>query len=255
MAFSEPAPPPTHKASPGSDRTAPGWLCLTAKGPPANPLTPTPPHFLDNFLDELEKLSALTLPADQAKSNILEEIILEIKEEPSDLRPLPPASVPAKSSSLLPFPRSGVTSAAVRPSEATPLQDPRKTAQNKVADLTKLRKGFGGPEKVPEVLGDKFVASAHTNVGPLPQSLPVIGEEDEDIHEGVMSGIRRGPESQEPDALWCARDGTELTPSLHIEEEEEERKPDCLKYPVATPTDPRIPKEDSNAVKTSNEVF
>ncbi|XP_044912726.1 sorbin and SH3 domain-containing protein 2 isoform X17 [Felis catus] len=254
LAFSEPAPPPTHKASPGSDRTAQGRLRLTAECPPANPLTPTPPHSLDNFLDELEKLGALTLPADQAKPNILEEIILEIKEEPSDLLPLPPASAPAKSpSSLLPFPRSGVTSAAVRPSEATPLQDPRKTTQNKWAGLTKIRKGFGGPEKVPEVLGDKFVASAHTNVAPLPKSLPAIGEEDEDIYEGFLSGIRRGPECREPDALWCARDGTEVTPSLHIEEEEEERQPDCLKYPVATPTDPRIPKEDSSAVKTSTE--
>ncbi|XP_043414961.1 sorbin and SH3 domain-containing protein 2 isoform X16 [Prionailurus bengalensis] len=256
LAFSEPAPPPTHKASPGSDRTAQGRLRLTAECPPADPLTPTPPHSLDNFLDELEKLGALTLPADQAKPNILEEIILEIKEEPSDLLPLPPASAPAKSpSSLLPFPRSGVTSAAVRPSEATPLQDPRKTTQNKCAGLTKIRKGFGGPEKVPEVLGDKFVASAHTNVAPLPKSLPAIGEEDEDIYEGFLSGIRRGPECREPDALWCARDGTEVTPSLHIEEEEEERQPDCLKYPVATPTDPRIPKEDSSAVKTSTEVF
>lgn len=245
-----------HKAPPGSDRTAQGWLCLTAKCLPANPLTPTPPHFLDNFLDELEKLSDLTLSANQAKPNILEETILEIKEEPSDLLPLPPASVPAKSSSsLLPLPHSGVTSAAVRPFEATPLQDTRKTTQNKCADLTKIRKGFGGPEKVPEVLGDKFVASAHANMGPLPKSLPVIGEEDEDIYEGFMSGTRRGPESQEPDALWCACDGTEVTPSLHIEEEEEERKTDCLKYPVATPIDPRISKEDSSAMKTSNEVF
>nr|XP_060508940.1 sorbin and SH3 domain-containing protein 2 isoform X31 [Panthera onca] len=254
LAFSEPAPPPTHKASPGSDRTAQGRLRLTAECPPANPLTPTPPHSLDNFLDELEKLGALTLPADQAKPNILEEIVLEIKEEPSDLLPLPPASAPAKSpSSLLPFPRSGVTSAAVRPSEATPLQDPRKTTQNKCAGLTKRRKGFGGPEKVPEVLGDKFVASAHTNVAPLPQSLPAIGEEDEDIYEGFLSGVPRGPECREADALWCARDGTEVIPSLNIEEEEEERQPDCLKYPVATPTDPRIPKEDSSAVKTSTE--
>ncbi|XP_058579360.1 sorbin and SH3 domain-containing protein 2 isoform X24 [Neofelis nebulosa] len=254
LAFSEPAPPPTHKASPGSARTAQGRLRLTAECPPANPLTPTPPHSLDNFLDELEKLGALTLPADQAKPSVLEEIVLEIKEEPSDLLPLPPASAPAKSpSSPLPFPRSGVTSAAVRPSEATPLQDPRKTTQNKCAGLTKIRKGFGGPEKVPEVLGDKFVASAHTNVAPLPKSLPAIGEEDEDIYEGFLSGIPRGPECRGPDALWCARDGTEMTPSPNIEEEEEERQPDCLKYPVATPTDPRIPKEDSSAVKTSAE--
>ncbi|XP_040345889.1 sorbin and SH3 domain-containing protein 2 isoform X8 [Herpailurus yagouaroundi] len=253
LAFSEPAPPPMHKASPGSDRTAQGRLRLTAECPPANPLTPTPPHSLDNFLDELEKLGALTSPADRAKPNILEEIILEIQEEPSDLLPLPPASAPAKSPSVLPFPRSGVTSVAVWPSAATPLQDPRKTTQNKCAGLTKIRKGFGGPEKVPEVLGDKFVASAHTNVAPLPKSLPAIGEEDEDIYEGFLSGIRRRPECREPDASWCARDGTEVTPSLHIEEEEEERQPDGLKYPVATPTDPRIPKEDSSAVKTSTE--
>ncbi|XP_034503459.1 sorbin and SH3 domain-containing protein 2 isoform X3 [Ailuropoda melanoleuca] len=255
LASSEPAPPPMHKASPGSDKAAQGWLSLTATCPPANPLTPTPPPFLDNFLDELEKLGALTLSADQAKPDIPKEIILEIKEEPSVLLPLPPASVPAKSSSsLLPVPHAGVTSAAVA-SEAIPLQDPRKTTQSKFGDLTKMGKGFGGPKRVPEVLGDKFAASAHSSMGPLPISLPVIGEEDEDICEGFMSGIQRGPKAQEPDALWYARDGPEETPRLHIEEEEEERKPACLKYPVATPADPRTPKEDSNAAKTSNEVF
>lgn len=261
MAPSEPAPPPTHKASPGPRKgglqgLAQAALSLTAKCPPANPLALTPPPFLDSFLDELEKLSTLTLSGDQDKSNILEEITLEIQEEPSVLFPLPPASLPATSpSSLLPFTGSGVSSATAQLSEAVPLQDPRMTPQNKFADLTKMRRGFSGPDKVPKVLGDKFVASAHTSVGPLPQTLPVIGEEDEEIGEGVMSGIRRRPESQEADALWCGHVGTETTPSLHIEEEEEERKTDYLKYPVASPTDPRTPKEDSNAAKTSNEVF
>ncbi|CAK7296141.1 Sorbin and SH3 domain-containing protein 2 [Vulpes lagopus] len=251
LAFSEPAPPLMHKASPGSDKTARGWLSLTAKCPPANPLTPTPLLFLDNFLDELEKLGALPLPDDQAKPDILEDTILEIKEEPSGLLPLPPAAVPAKSaSSLPPFPCSGVTPATVLPSEAIASQDPQKTARNKFADLTKMRKGFGDPENLPHLPGDKCVASAHTHMGPWPKSLPVIGEE-EDICEGVMSGIRRGPESQDPDALWPACDGTEATPSLHIEEDEEERKP--IKSPVATPTDPRTPKEDSKAVKTHYE--
>ncbi|XP_048951115.1 sorbin and SH3 domain-containing protein 2 isoform X6 [Canis lupus dingo] len=251
LAFSEPAPSLMHKASPGSDKTARGWLSLTAKCPPANPLTPTPLLFLDNFLDELEKLSALPLPDDQAKPDILEDIVLEIKEEPSVLLPLPPAAVPAKSaSSLPPFPCSGGTPATVLPSEAIASQDPQKTARNKFADLTKMRKGFGDPEKLPQLPGDKCVASAHTHMGPWSKSLPVIGEE-EDICEGVMSGIRRGPESQDPDALWPACDGTEATPSLHIEEDEEEKKP--TKSPVATPTDPRTPKEDSKAVKTHHE--
>lgn len=261
MASSERAPPPRHKASPDSDKGAlqgitQEWLSLTAKSPPANPLTPTLPPFLDDFLDELEKLGAFTLSDDQAKPNILEEITLEIKEESSVLLPLPPASVPAKSPSFQPpFLCSGVTSTTVQPSEAMPLQDPRKTTQNKCADVTKMRKVFAGLEKIPEVLGDKFVASGHTDVGPLPQTLPIIGEEDEDICEGVTSGIQRGPESQEPDALWFGHDGTEVTPSLHIEEEEEERKPDCLKYAVTTSAGPRTPKEDSNAAKTINEVF
>uniref|UniRef100_A0A8C0S710 Sorbin and SH3 domain containing 2 n=1 Tax=Canis lupus familiaris TaxID=9615 RepID=A0A8C0S710_CANLF len=251
LAFSEPAPSLMHKASPGSDKTARGWLSLTAKCPPANPLTPTPLLFLDNFLDELEKLSALPLPDDQAKPDILEDIVLEIKEEPSVLLPLPPAAVPAKSaSSLPPFPCSGGTPATVLPSEAIASQDPQKTARNKFADLTKMRKGFGDPEKLPQLPGDKCVASAHTHMGPWSKSLPVIGEE-EDICEGVMSGIRRGPESQDPDALWPACDSTEATPSLHIEEDEEEKKP--TKSPVATPTDPRTPKEDSKAVKTHHE--
>lgn len=250
-----------HKASCDPDNGAlpgitQGWLSLTAQCPLAKPLTPTPLPSLDNFLDELEKLGALILPADQAKPNSLEEITLEIKEEPSVLLPLPAASVPAKSpSSQPPFPQLEVTPTAVQPYEATPLQDPRKTTQSKCADLTNMRKGFAGPEKALEVLGDKFVASTHTNVSPLPQTLPVIGEEDEEICEGVMSGIRRGPESQEPDSLWCGHNGTEVTPCLHIEEEEEERKPGCLKYAVATPTDPRTPKEDGSAAKTSNEVF
>ncbi|XP_073075238.1 sorbin and SH3 domain-containing protein 2 isoform X5 [Manis javanica] len=260
LASSEPAPPPMHKASPGPDKAAPqglaqGWLSATAKCPPANTLVPSPPPFLDNFLDELEKLSALTLAADLAKPNILEEITLEIKEEPSILLPLPPASVPAKPpSSLPPVPDSGVTSPAVQPSETMPLQDPRKTAPKKFADFTKMRRGFAHLEKVPEVLGDKLVASTHTDVGPLPKNLPVIGEEDEELYEEFVSGIRRGPESQKPDTLWYGHDGTEVTPCLHIEEEEAERKPDCLKYLVASPTDARAPTENSTAAKTSNEL-
>lgn len=259
LASSEPVPPPLHKASCGPDKGAlqgitPGWLSLTAKCPLVKPLAPTLPPFLDNFLDELEKLGALVLPADEAKPNTPEEITLEIKEDPSVVLPLPPASAPAKPpSSLLPLPCLGATSAAAQPPEAAPLQDSRKTPQNHFADLT-TRKGSAGPEKVPEVLGDKFVTSAHTSVGPLPQTLPVIGEEDEEIYEGVMAGIGRGPESQEPDALWCGHDGTEVTPLLHIEEEEE-RKADCLKFPIAMPTDPRSPKEDSNAAKPSEEVL
>ncbi|XP_032154708.1 sorbin and SH3 domain-containing protein 2 isoform X6 [Sapajus apella] len=252
LASSEPAPPPTHTASPGSLKgalrgTAQGRLSLTASCPPANPLAPTPPPSLDDFLDELEKLGALTLSADQAEPNILEDLSLEIKEEPAVPLPLPPASAPAESPSA----GAGVALAAAQTYHAEPLQDPITTTQSKFADLRKMRRGFSDPKKVPEVLGDKFVASACTSVGSLPTPLPVIGEEDEGIYEGIVSGIqRRPPGPQEGDAWWCGHDGTEGTPHLHIEEEEEEEKPDSL----ATPPDSRIPKEDSNAAKTSNEL-
>eukprot|EP00074_Homo_sapiens_P113466 XP_024310027.1 sorbin and SH3 domain-containing protein 2 isoform X14 [Homo sapiens] len=255
LASSEPAPPPTHKVSPGSDKgalqgTGQGWLSLTASCLPANPLAPTPPRFLDNFLGELEKLGALTLSADQAKPTILEDAILEIKEEPAVLLPLSPATAPAESPST----HAGVASAAAQPYHAEPLQDPRTTTQSNFAELRKMRRGFSDPKKAPEVLGDNFVASACTSVGSLPVPLPVIGEEDEGIYEGIVSGIQRGPpEPQEGDAWWCGHDGSEGTPHLHIEEEEEEEKPNCLKHPIATPTDPRTPKEDSNAAKPSNE--
>ncbi|ELK23528.1 Sorbin and SH3 domain-containing protein 2 [Myotis davidii] len=256
LAPREPAPPLTHRASPGPDNggaqqgPTQGWPSLTAQCPPANPLIP----FLDNFLDELEKLSAFTLPADQAEPNIPEEITLEIKEEPSVPLPWPPAAVPAKSPSPRPPLRgTGATSTPVQPYETTPVQDPRKTAQNKCADLTTMRKGFASPEKVSEVLGDKFVASAHTNVGPLPQTLPVIGEEEEELCEGLMSGIRGGLESQDPDASWWGHDGPEVKPSLYIEEEEEERKPGCSQGAVATLPGPRAPKEHSRAAHTNKE--
>ncbi|XP_017718109.1 PREDICTED: sorbin and SH3 domain-containing protein 2 isoform X30 [Rhinopithecus bieti] len=255
LASSEAAPPPTHKASPGSDkgalqRTGQGWLSLTASCPPANPLAPTPPPFLDNFLGELEKLGALTLSADQAKPTLLEDAILEIKEEPAVLLPLPPATAPAESPST----HAGAASAAAQPYHAEPLRDPRTTTQSKFAELRQMRRGFSDPKKASEVLGDKFVASACTSVGSLPVPLPVIGEEDEGIYEGTVSGIQRGlPEPQEGDAWWCGHDGSEGTPCLHIEEEEEEEKPHCLKHPLAAPTDPRIPKEDSSATKPSNE--
>lgn len=257
LAPSEPAPPLTHRASPGPDNGAQqgptqGWPSLTAQCPPANPLIP----FLDNFLDELEKLSAFTLPADHAEPNIPEEITLEIKEEPSVPLPWPPAAVPAKSPSPRPPLRgTGATSTTVQPYETTPVQDPRKTTQNKCADSTTMRKGFASPEKVSEVLGDKFVASAHTNVGPLPQTLPVIGEEEEELCEGLMSGIRGGLESQDPDASWWGHDGPEVTPSLYIEEEEEERKPGCSQGAEATLPGPRAPKKHSRAAHTNKEVF
>ncbi|XP_058427156.1 sorbin and SH3 domain-containing protein 2 isoform X4 [Marmota monax] len=260
LASSETALPPMHKASPGSDkgafqRNGQEWLSPTEGCPPANSLSPTPSSFLDNFLDELEKFSALTLPGDQAKPNGLEEIILEIKEEPPVLLPLPSASLAADSRhSLSPFSHLSVTPVAAQPYSTMPLQDPIKTTGDKFADRKKMKRGFSDPERVLEVLGDKFVSSACTNVGSLPETLPVIGEEDEEICEGVVSGIQRWPtESQEQGVLWCGHDGTEVTPELHIEEEEEKEKLGCLKYPVGIPTDPRISKEDSKAAKSSHE--
>ncbi|KAK1341769.1 hypothetical protein QTO34_016518 [Cnephaeus nilssonii] len=256
LAPSEPAPPLTHRASPGPDNgahqgPAQGWPSLAAQCPPANPLIP----FLDNFLDELEKLGAFTLPADQAEPNIPEEITLEIKEEPSVPLPSPPAAVPARSPSPRPPLRgAGATSTPVPPYETAPVQDPRKTTQNKCADLTTMRKGFASPGKVSEVLGGTFVASAHTNVAPLPQTLPVIGEEEEELCEGVMSGIRGGLESQDPDASWWGHDGPKVTPSLYIEEEEEERKPGCSQGSVATLPGPRAPQEHSRAAHTNKET-
>ena len=83
----------------------------------------------------------------------------------------------------------------------------------------------------------------------------VKNKEDEEVYEGVRAGNRRGLESQDPDALCCGRDGTEVMSHLHIEEEDEERKDDCPRYPIATLTGPRAPKEDSNAAKTRDEVF
>ncbi|XP_078222232.1 sorbin and SH3 domain-containing protein 2 isoform X16 [Callithrix jacchus] len=244
LASSEPAPPPTHTASPGSHKgalwgTAQGRVSLTASCPPANTLAPTPPPSLDNFLDELEKLGALALSADQAEPNILEDLSLEIKEEPAVPLRSPPASAPAES------PSAG----AGQPYHAERFRDPITTTQSKFADLRKMRRGFSDPKKVPEVLGDKSVASACPSVGSLPTPLPVIGEEDEAAYEGMVSGIQRGPGPQEGDAWWCGHNGTEGTLHLHIEEEEEEEKPDSL----ATPPDSRIPKEDSNAAETSNE--
>ncbi|XP_070316146.1 sorbin and SH3 domain-containing protein 2 isoform X16 [Odocoileus virginianus] len=259
LASSEPGPPLLHKASrdPDSDAlqgSTPGWLSLPAKGALINPSAPTPPHFLDKFLDELEKLGALALPADPAKPDTPEEISLEVKEDPSTLPPWPRAPAPARGpSSRLPLLHSAMTSAAARPPEATMLQDSGKTPPNQSANVTKTREGSEGPEKVLEVLGDKFVTCTHPGVGPWPQTLPVIGEEDEEVYEGVRAGTRRGPESQHPDALCYGHDGTEVTSHLHIEEEEEERQADCLRYPTATLTGPRAPKEDSNAAKTSDE--
>ncbi|XP_045677469.1 sorbin and SH3 domain-containing protein 2 isoform X2 [Phyllostomus hastatus] len=251
------APPgPENGALQGMAR---GWPSPTARTPPAHPLTPSPPPFLDSFLEELEKLGALTLAADQATPDILEETPLEIREEPSAPLPPtpPPASAPARPpSSRPPFPGSDVTSATAQPYEATPLQGPRKTTQNKCADLAKMRKGFAGPEKAPEILGDRCVASAHPNVGPLPLTLPAIGEEDEEICEGATSGTPRGPGAQEPDALWWGPGDLEGTPCLHIEEEEEEdkeRKWDGLQGAAASLPGPRAPQEDSSAAQTRPE--
>lgn len=234
---------------------AQGWLAGT-RSPPAHPLTPSPPPFLDNFLEELEKLGALTLAAHQAKPDIPEETLLEIREEPSAPLPPPVAPAPARPpSSQPPFPGSGVTWTTAQPYEAAPLQGPRKTTQNKCADLAKTRKGFAGPERAPEVLGDKCVASAHTDMGPLPQTLPAIGEEDEEICEGVASGTQGGPESQAADALWWSPGNLEGVPHLHIEEEEEERKCDGSQGAAASPPGPRAPEEDGSAAQASPEVF
>lgn len=247
-------PGPEERAIQG---TAQGWLSLTDWCPPANPLAPTPSSFLDNFLIELEKFSALTLPSDQAKPNILNQVIPEVKEEPSPLPlSLPPASVPVKSPCCLsPSPHSSSTSTETQTTNTESLQDHTKDTQSKLVDLNKKKRGFADPTKILEALGDKFVASACTNVGALPVILPVIGEEDEDSYEG-LAYQKWLPGSQEQDVTWYDPSSTEVTPQLHIkeEEEEEEEDPDCLTYSLGIPSHPRSPKEDINAAKTSNEV-
>lgn len=236
--------------------TAQEWLSLTDWCPPANPLAPTPSSVLDNFLVELEKFSALTLPSDQAKPNIPDQVILEIKEEPSNLPlSLPPASLPVKSPHCLsPSPRSSITSAGAQPDDTLSLQDSRMDRQSKFIDLNKKRRSISDPTKILEVLGDKFVASACTNVGALAITLPVIGEEDEDIREG-LAYQRRLPGAQERAITWYDHNNAEETPQLHIKEEEEEEDPDCLKYSLGIRTHPRTPKEDFKAAKNSSEVF
>lgn len=260
LASSEPAPLTIHKASSDSHKETPlgisqGHLALIPKCLPAIPVAPILSPFLDNFLDELEKFNALTLSSDQADPNILEEITLEIKEEPSALLPLPPTSPPAESSySFIPFLHRGEPSAASQPSETMPWQNCINTTQGKFSDLIKMRRSIADPIKTSDILGDKFVASAPPNVGSLPQILPVIGEEDEDIFDGVISNIQRWSEFQKPGDLWGSHDDTVVTPNLHIEEEEEKIS-DEFKSLVAITTDARIPKEDRNVTQASNEVF
>lgn len=246
-------PDPEKRAIQG---TAQGWLSLRDWCQPANPLAPTPSSFLDNFLIELEKFSALTLPSDQAKPSILNQVILEIEEEPSSLPlSLPPASVPVESPRCLsPSPHSSTTSTGTQTVNMVSLQDHTKDTQSKFVDLNKKRRGFSDPTKIREALGDKFVTSVCTNVGALPVTLSVIGEEEEDTYEG-LAYQRWLPGSQEQDVMWYDPSSTEVTPELHIkEEEEEDENPDCLPYSLGIPTHPRSPKEDLNAVKTSNEV-
>lgn len=214
-------------------------------------MAPTPSSFLDNLLYELEKFSALAMPADHAQPSFPEEIILEIKEEPSGPLVLPAASEPARTpGSPFAFPTWAETSAAASPCDAVSLQDTSKATPNESSDSKYVKRGFSDPKRLPEILGDKFVTTACTQVGALPITLPAIGEEEEEIWEGVMAGIHRGlPEAQEH-----ATSVAEQLPSLHIEEEEEE-KLNHLQNPVATPTGLRIPKEDNKATQTSNEVF
>ncbi|XP_051025884.1 uncharacterized protein LOC127210245 [Acomys russatus] len=248
-----------YKALPGLEKgalrgAAQEWLSLTDWCLPANPLAPTPSSFLDNFLAELEKFSALTLPSDQAKPNILNQTILEIKEEPSPLPlSLPLASVPAGSPRcLLPSPHSSTTSSGAKTDNMVSLRDHGKDTPSKFSDLNKKGRGFSDPTKILEVLGDKFVASACTNVGALPITLPVIGEEDEELCEG-LTYQKWLPRSREQDVMCYDHNSTEVTPQLHIQEEEEEESPTCLTYSLGIPTHARSPEEDINAAQTSNE--
>ncbi|KAL6033914.1 hypothetical protein STEG23_034707, partial [Scotinomys teguina] len=264
LASSEQSCLPMYNALPSTEKealpgTAQEWLSLTDWCPTASPLAPTPSSFLDNFLVELEKFNALSLPPDQTKPNILNQVILEIKEEPSHLPPsLPPASPPVKPPRcLLPSPHSSTNSAVAQNDNMVSFQDPTMDTQRKCIDLNKKKRGFSNPTKILEVLGDKFVASTCTNMGTLPITLPIIGEEDEEICEG-LAYQRWLPGSREQDIMWYDHNSTEVAPQLYIKEEEEEEKEeeknsDCLKPPLGIRTHLRTPREDSKAENPSNE--
>uniref|UniRef100_A0A7N4PWQ9 Sorbin and SH3 domain containing 2 n=1 Tax=Sarcophilus harrisii TaxID=9305 RepID=A0A7N4PWQ9_SARHA len=236
------------------------WLSLTMGFLPSSPLTPTPPPFPDNFLDELEKLEALTFPTGQSDPGILGNNSAQVKANPSITKTCDPTEMP----SYLPLlSSSGATSPlASQFHDAELIQDYTKPAEKICADwkemkgspTNKEKRNFSKIGKVPEVLGDKVATSVQYNVGTLSQTLPVIEEKEEDSCDELMSIIHgRKPKFQKSDFCQYEADVTEEAPRLYIEEEDEEMKHDCLTSPVTIINDPRISKEDWSTASTSKE--
>uniref|UniRef100_F6V6N0 Sorbin and SH3 domain containing 2 n=1 Tax=Monodelphis domestica TaxID=13616 RepID=F6V6N0_MONDO len=234
------------------------WLSLTMGFPPSSPQTPTPPPFPDNFLDELEKLEALTLPTGQSDTGTLGNSHAQVKAYPSITKACDPTEIP---SSLPLFSSSGTISPiASQFHDAVIIQDYAKPTEKINADWKEIKgspnnkekRNFSSIGKVPEVLGDKVATSVQYNLGTLSQTLPVIEEKEEDPCEELMSFIHgRKPKCQESDLFQYEADVTEEAPRLYIEEEDEEMKHDCLTSPVAIINDPR--KEDWIAASTCKE--
>ncbi|XP_068954056.1 uncharacterized protein, partial [Petaurus breviceps papuanus] len=237
------------------------WLSLTMGFLPSSPLTPTPPPFPDNFLDELEKLEALTLPTGQSDPGILGNSSAQVKANPSITKKHDPTEMP---SSLPPLSSGTISPLASQFHDAVVIQDYTKPAEKICTDwkemkgfpTNKEKRNFSNTGKVPEVLGDKVAPSVQYNVGNLSQTLPVIEEKEEDPCDELMSIIHgKKPKFQESDFFQYEADVTEEVPRLYIVEEDEEVTHDCLTSPVAIINDPRISKEDWSAASTSKEVF
>ncbi|XP_072478743.1 sorbin and SH3 domain-containing protein 2 isoform X12 [Notamacropus eugenii] len=263
LAYSESCPPSMSPCPHSNKGAVEGitneWLSLTMGFLPSSPLTPTPPPFPDNFLDELEKLEALTLPTGQSDPGILGNSNVQVKVNPSITKTHDPTEMP---SSLRLLSSSGtIPPLASQFHDAVVIQDYTKPAEKicrdwkemRVSPTNKEKRNFSNIGKVPEVLGDKVATSVQYNVGNLSQTLPVIEEKEEDPYDELMAVIHgRKPKFPESDFFQYEADVTEEAPRLYIEEEDEEMN-DCLTSPVAIINDPKISKEDWSAASTTKE--
>ncbi|XP_074084921.1 sorbin and SH3 domain-containing protein 2 isoform X8 [Macrotis lagotis] len=236
------------------------WLSLTMGFPSSSPLTPTPPPFPENFLDELDKFEALTLPTGQSDPGIIENSSAQVKANPFITKSHNPTEMP---SSLPLLSSSGTISPlASQIHDAVVIQDCTKTAEKICANWNEMKgsptfkekRNSSNNGKMPEVLGDKVATSVQYNVNTLSQTLPVIEEKEEDPCDEIMSIIHgRKPKCQESDFFQYEADVAEEATRLYIEEEDEEMKHDYLTSPVTNINDPRISKEDWSAASASKE--
>ncbi|XP_074849019.1 sorbin and SH3 domain-containing protein 2 isoform X20 [Carettochelys insculpta] len=249
------SPPPRYHSSPWSDCTKGNlqgvtneWLSLTLGFLPSNNPAPSPTPFHDSFHCDLEELNSLALTASQSTPVPPANITCQVKD--GHFVPITSLKTSFRSPESLLQPFSACSFVSLPPivhfqdAEHKPETNSIKINERKYKDLKEMTgsppvketRSLSDTTKARGAMSAAFAVSEPSKCGSQPTTLTATDEQEEEIHEELLSIIQEGqPKCQESHFYRYAPDVTEQMPRLYIEEMLEH---DRIKSPIPIKSEP-----------------